>query len=1164
MPERYQRVAIPFLASGVQTATPDDSKSPGKFAKLLNVRAYRKGEIAPRGGLVAPFGNNPGGGAVHSGRQFLDSNGVEVWVLGVGTTVKRGTGAVAWSTIDTSFSGFPVSVLFDRPETQGLAYAYIYDQSKQEKVDSSFNLRNIGIAPPGKSASAAYTLTPAGAPTVAVGSAGGPTGVYQVKYRYRHEASGVTSNYSAESDEVTVDNEAIDVSDLADRTDTSYDKIDIFLLGGTIQQWTYVDTVDKAVATYSITATDSDLAGNETQETFERDKPWVLTDSSGVATGGNPLGRTWGPVYGVIFAILSGAQAHWICWTNGNEPDTQDRANTLQVSGANEPLINGCIYDNRAFAYSNETFYVIYPTVAGLASFEALPTGCSRGPVHPWAVTVGPEMYFIARDGIFATSGGPERSLTEDLYDMFPHEGITAGPTAKNGVVPPNLNVVVVADLPRLTYHDGYLFFDYKGTDNNYYTWVYDLSTGGWFTDAYAIVSDHVTLHIAPEGQIQTIGFPPVAAKRILIGTEQGGAFNYVRGFRDNGLTFSCAVWPPKDDGGDPTTQKLYGDFIMELDRDGRTVTIQPAFDNDSNVPGADSEAIASGSGRQRYIVDLNSGSGRLARNASPRVSWDVDSSDGNKVGPILYKWHPRRMLKPDEVQQRAVEWHEFREGLKDAYVWGCELWVDTEGEDIDFSVFADQADTGVNFTANADGEQKLRFTWVGSVFRGSLGKLVIDTFDGPWRLTRLLWLADEEPPLTPDFDSNWRKPLDGCGVAYVTGVKVRLDTLNISKALIFKSEHEGTVSTLTARESQTAQHNGPRTKTFTFEPFRASQVRAYSTDGVEARVYDICWIAHPEPPALAHGDALYQDFGKIVMVKGVEVFADSANLAKDANIELDGSVYTTINIQHNGRQRKAYAIPVAGGDSEFPRAGSARFMPQDTDDLYLYNVRWIVEEEPEFLTHFAPVWSNGGRIGAKLVQGVKVTADTRGASKTFLVEHDGGAALGPFTIQTTRKQTVPFWFTTPIIASQMRVRPTDSNAGFRYEEDWIFNPAPEAAAVWRPPVTSHGFPGYHHVRDLQVAVFGATAAIGLTLNGDGAAVGSPLSFTPSSSGYHKVYLVPAPNKAKQFEYVFSSANPFRLFLQDSVVRAKGWGDGGPYRELRPFGDDSFTSGARI
>jgi hypothetical protein len=142
-----------------------------------------------------------------------------------------------------------------------------------------------------------------------------------------------------------------------------------------------------------------------------------------------------------------------------------------------------------------------------------------------------------------------------------------------------------------------------------------------------------------------------------------------------------------------------------------------------------------------------------------------------------------------------------------------------------------------------------------------------------------------------------------------------------------------------------------------------------------------------------------------------------------------------------------------------------------------------------------------------------------------------------------------------------VRFVPTDAADWRVMGVEWIGEPAPELAYVWRAQGSSHDLPGYQHVRDAFFA-HQSTADVTLTVTVDG----TTYTYTiPHGAGaYVKSYVVFGPMKGRLWEWAARSGAPFRLFKKDTEVRVKAWGEAGGYSVVRPFGDEHRADGAKI
>ncbi len=232
--------------------------------------------------------------------------------------------------------------------------------------------------------------------------------------------------------------------------------------------------------------------------------------------------------------------------------------------------------------------------------------------------------------------------------------------------------------------------------------------------------------------------------------------------------------------------------------------------------------------------------------------------------------------------------------------------------------------------------------------------------------------------------------------------------------------------------------------------------------------------------------------------------------------------------------------------------------------ELHEWDPAFVPKPEDTFLR--GTDFDTAGYQGAKFVQGVIIEADTGGLARTVQVQGDGGTVQATFTVNHNGQIEAPFSFT-PFVAHTLRLVPTDANSWRLFNVRWVWEPMPELATVWETQGTTHGIPGFQHLRDGYISLI-SSGVVTLTINIDGV---DYVQTIPSTAGVHsKPYVVLRPIKGKQFVYKLTAATGFRLFQRDCEVRVKGWGQTGPrggpgaYRIVNPFGDVHREQGARI
>lgn len=206
--------------------------------------------------------------------------------------------------------------------------------------------------------------------------------------------------------------------------------------------------------------------------------------------------------------------------------------------------------------------------------------------------------------------------------------------------------------------------------------------------------------------------------------------------------------------------------------------------------------------------------------------------------------------------------------------------------------------------------------------------------------------------------------------------------------------------------------------------------------------------------------------------------------------------------------------------------------------------------------------WTADGYDGAKFVQGFVLQADTLGVDRSVAVESDGGSVEETFTVNHSGELEQAYSFTTPFITHMLRMHPSDDDFWRHFKVRWIWEPAPELVQYWETQEGSWEFPGFFHHRDCYIPAI-ASGASTLTITVDGSAFNYTI---PDTAGaYLKQYLVLQPMKGKYAKYrIVGPSTGIRVFQRDLNIRAKGWGDTGPYKVIQPFGDLSRVNGARI
>lgn len=435
---------------------------------------------------------------------------------------------------------------------------------------------------------------------------------------------------------------------------------------------------------------------------------------TGTLRAGNPLKHLWGP-WGLgqtggsyIFGCGNPLAPGVLFWTNGNDPDSTDTYNSLNVTEPSEPLQNGCVYAGNTYVWSTERMFQITAslTVPGQFVVQELPGG--RGIWMEYSLEVQTTSFadisvtWRGKDGIYDFSaGGGLRSISNDqMYPLYPHDNQPGIPLAKLfPFLPNNIEPVPVPDdvtnikFQKLTWFDGYLFYDYLGligTSTDACTQVWDSRVNAWIsTDIY-----NFNLPICRGTEI--------AANNLKIGIGNV-LYDYV-GVDDVGNAIVCRIISRADDFGDGRQQKQLGDLMLDVNPASSTVSprLLTNYHNTSTPLTTSSAAV-----RTQIIEDFASGGGILSITAGLDLSFN--SSPSGLV--TFYQYQLSYLVKPDTSVGRATDWTD--DGYVGAkFLQGFVIQANTFGATVNLTLQTDCSTNAQTFPINTGNcEQEVPFS---------------------------------------------------------------------------------------------------------------------------------------------------------------------------------------------------------------------------------------------------------------------------------------------------------------------------------------------------------------------------------------------------------------------------------------------------------------------
>lgn len=544
-----------------------------------------------------------------------------------------------------------------------------------------------------------------------------------------------------------------------------------------------------------------------------------------------PLPAIFGPVDGWYFGCGDPKNPGRLYVFNKNTLDSTQQSYYIDITDPGDPLQHGCVYQGRGYLWSTNAMFVLAideSLPAAPVRFDKIDTG--RGLFSRYALCVGDAMYWLARDGIYSSSGGDAQNITTGtLAPLFPTRGVAGADTY--GVSAPALTAANVP-LFALSYtYDHILWFDYVDGSNTRNSLGLMRASGGeesygWWYDSYARGFGGPRFHYSDEleGYAQILlGGISAPAKLYAFGPSANG---------DDGNPINCQVRTFAYDADYPRATKLFGDVVIDIDPSTAAVTPTLYFDNWNNSYIAPD---ISGSGRAQTIIDINAGSGQYALNLAIDLQWNVVTTEA----PILYRWGGGVLSRPDDTIQRATDY-------TDCGFWGpkefrgCDVECDTQGQTKSV-VFEYTKDDGSVDSVEIDittPEKTIIPVAFPSTFVGYEIRLRPSDANTWKQYAVVQWHFDQLADLTP-LITGWE---DLGGLRYVQGIELFADTDGATVSLTVQRDFAAPATTFSVT------HPGRGWKSYSFAaPFLAYLLRIVPTGAV--RLMKWRWKSQAEAP---------------------------------------------------------------------------------------------------------------------------------------------------------------------------------------------------------------------------------------------------------------------------------------------------------------------------
>ncbi len=342
---------------------------------------------------------------------------------------------------------------------------------------------------------------------------------------------------------------------------------------------------------------------------------------------GQALPYLFGPFFNCMFACGNVLDVGSVYFTKPGDPDSAPDTNRIEVTSPNEVMVHGCVYDGRAYCWSDKRMFSIIPSFSwqgqgigatGNAPFQFVVVPNAKGLWAPYALAVGPKMWYLASDGIYESDGGTSVCISDDIKLLFQQYDVPG--FSVNGFKPVQMAASgsgTQIHRLRLTYHNGMVLFDYVDCGGTPQTLAYDIRLKGWFPYRYfEDTNEQVIFHNSE------VAFNQNDAEMNLITATDAG-FIYSTGANGSGVeTIHCKLKTPATDVGDSRAKKIWGDIVMDMDTQGVNVVCTPWINN--YLTALTPKTYFTTARQITDPIDLSAGVGQFARNLGLEISWDL------------------------------------------------------------------------------------------------------------------------------------------------------------------------------------------------------------------------------------------------------------------------------------------------------------------------------------------------------------------------------------------------------------------------------------------------------------------------------------------------------------------------------------------------------------